>query len=189
MKVFRAIKNFINYLHFRLFLRKKYDIKLLRQHFDYYKKYSKGWTYARYCYISNKKMDKNLDAKIPVSPLNHVLYFRNLHFDISDYKNLQGCGKYFQCVGHIFIGKGSFIANNVALITANHDFADLTKHQEPKDIIIGKGCWIGINSTILPGVRLGDHTIVGAGSVVTKSFDDGHVVVAGNPAKIIRKLD
>ena len=46
-----------------------------------------------------------------------------------------------------------------------------------------------MNSVILPGVTLGEHTVVGAGSVVTKSFPDGHCVIAGNPAIIIRSLD
>lgn len=45
-----------------------------------------------------------------------------------------------------------------------------------------------MNSVVLPGVSLGPHTVVGAGSVVTKSFPDGYCVVAGNPAKIIRRL-
>lgn len=43
------------------------------------------------------------------------------------------------------------------------------QHQPGKDIVLGKNCWIGMNSTVLPGVVLGDHTVVGAGSVVTKS--------------------
>lgn len=54
--------------------------------------------------------------------------------------------------------------------------------------MIGDKCWIGMNSVILPGVVLGDNTIVGAGSVVTKSFENGHCVVAGNPAKLIKRL-
>ena len=45
-----------------------------------------------------------------------------------------------------------------------------------------------MNSVILPGVTLGDHTVVGAGSVVTKSFEQGYCVIAGNPARIIREL-
>jgi serine acetyltransferase len=45
-----------------------------------------------------------------------------------------------------------------------------------------------MNATILPGVTLGDFVVVGAGSVVTKSFEDGYCVVAGNPAKKIRNL-
>jgi acetyltransferase-like isoleucine patch superfamily enzyme len=47
---------------------------------------------------------------------------------------------------------------------------------------------MGMNSVILPGVVLGPHTIVGAGSVVTKSFVEGYSVIAGNPARINRKL-
>lgn len=46
-----------------------------------------------------------------------------------------------------------------------------------------------MHSIILPGVVLGDHTIVGAGSVVTHSFPEGYCILAGNPAKIVRKLD
>lgn len=56
-------------------------------------------------------------------------------------------------------------------------------------IKIGNDCFIGMNSIILPGVELGDNTIVGAGSVVTKSFKQGKVVIAGNPAKIICTVD
>ncbi len=52
-------------------------------------------------------------------------------------------------------------------------------------IKIGNNCFIGIRSIILPGVILGDNTIVGAGSVVTKSFTEGNVIIAGNPAHAI----
>jgi maltose O-acetyltransferase len=54
-------------------------------------------------------------------------------------------------------------------------------------ITIGDNCWIGGNSVINPGVSLGNNVVVGSGSVVTKSFGD-NVVIAGNPAKIIRHL-
>ncbi|MBO8759626.1 type 8 capsular polysaccharide synthesis protein Cap8J, partial [Staphylococcus aureus] len=57
-----------------------------------------------------------------------------------------------------------------------------------EDVKIGNYSWIGMNSVILPGVELGEHTIVGAGSVVTKSFPEGNVVIGGNPAKIIKKI-
>lgn len=81
-----------------------------------------------------------------------------------------------------------WIGPNVGLITANHDLSDLSKNAEPRDISIAEHCWIGMNAVILPGVRLGPHTVVGAGAVVTKSFPDGHCAVAGNPAKVIRRL-
>lgn len=52
-------------------------------------------------------------------------------------------------------------------------------------IKIGNDCFIGTRSIILPGVTLGDRTIVGAGSVVTKSYPEGNVIIAGNPARPI----
>ena len=54
-------------------------------------------------------------------------------------------------------------------------------------VTIGDNCWIGGGAVICPGVTLGNNVVVGAGSVVTKSFGD-NVVIAGNPAKVIREL-
>jgi acetyltransferase-like isoleucine patch superfamily enzyme len=82
----------------------------------------------------------------------------------------------------------TWIAPNVGIVTFNHDFLDVNNYLPGSDVIIGKKCWIGMNSMILPGVCLGDNTIVGAGSIVTKSFPEGYVVIAGNPAKIIKKI-
>ena len=56
-----------------------------------------------------------------------------------------------------------------------------------KPIILRKGCWIGANSILLPGVEIGENTVIGAGSIVTKSFPKG-VVVAGNPARILKLI-
>lgn len=74
-------------------------------------------------------------------------------------------------MGKITIDKGSFIDPNVGIITANHSILDPSKHVEPKP------------------VTLGDGTIVGAGSVVTKSFPEGYCVIAGNPTKIIKRIE
>ncbi|MEG0577786.1 MAG: acyltransferase [Bacilli bacterium] len=97
---------------------------------------------------------------------------------------------YFQAInGRIIIGKDVYIAPNVGLINSNHDINKLENHINGSDIVIGNCSWIGMNSVILPGVILGDKTIVGAGSVVTKSFKMGNVIIAGNPAKIIKKIN
>ncbi len=85
------------------------------------------------------------------------------------------------------IGDDTIWAHNVCIITANHDVNDHTKYQ-CASVKIGKNCWLGNNVTILPGIELGDHVAVGANSVVTKSFGN-NIVIAGNPAKIIRELN
>lgn len=113
----------------------------------------------------------------------------NIKFHPDDLNNFQSPGTYFQNFSaNITIGKGSLIAPNVGLITANHDPCNPVQHLPGRNIIIGKNCWIGMNSVILPGVTLGDNTIVGAGSVVTKSYTEGNCIIAGSPAKKIKNL-
>lgn len=96
--------------------------------------------------------------------------------------------------GRIIIEDNVMIGSGVHIYVANHRF-DLNKvdiieqgHYQAKDVILKKGCWIGANVTILPGVTVGENSVVGAGSIVTKSFQE-RVVIAGNPAKIIKYLD
>lgn len=115
--------------------------------------------------------------------------WRNIEFDVDDLHIFHTYGTYFQALdGKIKIGKGSWIAPNVGIITSNHNLIDPGLRLKGKDVVIGEKSWIGMNSMILPGVVLGPHTIVGAGSVVTKSFPEGNCVIAGNPAKKIRNI-
>jgi acetyltransferase-like isoleucine patch superfamily enzyme len=97
-------------------------------------------------------------------------------------------GCYIQGGGKIYIGDYTQIGPNVGIISANHDPYDNAKYVRGQ-VNIGSYCWIGMNSVVLPGVTLGDFTIVGAGSIVTKSFPDGYCVIAGNPARLLRRLD
>ncbi len=97
-------------------------------------------------------------------------------------------GNYIQAIGKIYIGDYTQIAPNVGIISANHDLHDNRKHIV-KNVHIGKYCWIGMGSVILPGVILGDYTIVAAGAIVSKSFPNGFCVIGGNPAKLIKELD
>lgn len=90
---------------------------------------------------------------------------------------------------HIHFGKGIYIGPGVKIITANHNVYDVSKGEEREGVYIGDNSWIGANAVVLPGVHLGKNTIVGAGAVVTKSFPGGYCVIAGNPAKIIKKLE
>ena len=148
---------------------------------------SLGWLWAARDIHYRIHTLQHLHIKWPVSPM--IECGEKIVFDPDDLNNMNGYGNYFQTInGKIIIGKGSYIAPNVGLITTNHNIADLDQHLSGKDIVLGKNCWIGMNSVVLPGVILGDHTVVGAGSVVTKSFSQGHCVIAGNPARKIKDL-
>ncbi len=85
------------------------------------------------------------------------------------------------------IGEGTIWAYNLNMQTSNHNPDNFDVAIE-KSIKIGKNCWIGGNVSILAGVELGDNVIVGANSVVTKSFP-GNVVIGGCPARIIKSLE
>lgn len=80
--------------------------------------------------------------------------------------------------------EGSWLGPNVVLTNAMYPKSPGVK-DELEGPMIEKDAIIGANSTILPGVRIGENSIVGAGSVVTKDVDD-HAVVCGNPAKFLK---
>ena len=101
--------------------------------------------------------------------------------------DMPGC--YIQGINGIEIGDYCIFAPGVGIISASHDPTKLDSHVPASPIRIGHHCWVGMHAVILPGVQLGEHTTVGAGSVVTHSFPEGHCVIAGNPARLIRKLE
>lgn len=89
--------------------------------------------------------------------------------------------------GGITIEDNVMIAANVQLISNNHDPYD--RMVLPcKPVRIKTGAWVGAGATILPGVTVGRHAIVGAASVVTRDVPD-YAVVVGNPARVIKTLD
>jgi hypothetical protein len=96
-------------------------------------------------------------------------------------------GQYIQATNGIHFGPNVILAPGVKIISSNHEPNNYMKHLPSEPIVIGANCWIGANAVILPGVRLGDHVIVGAGAVVTKNFP-ANCIVAGVPAKIIKHL-
>lgn len=93
----------------------------------------------------------------------------------------------------ITIGSRTLVGSNVSFFSATHPLDPIVRKgtQGPelgKEIHIGEDCWIGGNVSILPGISIGRGSVVGAGSVVTKSVPD-FTIVAGNPAKFIRKVE
>jgi acetyltransferase-like isoleucine patch superfamily enzyme len=85
----------------------------------------------------------------------------------------------------IHIGENTLIGSGVVILS--HDHCKRVENNQPylMHTYIGRNCFIALRSVILPGVKIGNEVIVGAGSVVTKDVPS-HSVVAGNPAKIIR---
>jgi len=113
-------------------------------------------------------------------------YGFNIHLGEKVYFN-------FDCVildvCEVRIGTNVFVGPGAHIYTATHPLDALQRRTEEfgKPVSIGDDVWIGGRSIICPGVSIGDRVVIGAGSVVTKSFPSD-VVVAGNPAKIIRRL-
>jgi hypothetical protein len=156
------------------------------RHFNNWK--SAGWEWVISDFWGRFLFSRHRGVKWPISPQTNI-WGNNIVFNPDDINNFQSGNAYFQANdAYIYIGHGTVIAQGVGIITSNHDINDLTKRSGAADVRIGDNCWIGMNSVLLPGVILGNHTIVGAGSVVTHSFKDGNCVIAGNPAKIIKQL-
>ncbi|EPB6719290.1 sugar O-acetyltransferase [Vibrio fluvialis] len=91
----------------------------------------------------------------------------------------------------VIIGDDCLIGPQVGLYTACHPLDPVERasgKEFAKPITIGNNCWIGGHATINPGVTLGNNVVVASGAVVTKSFGD-NVVIAGNPARVIKSLE
>lgn len=163
----------------------KYDRRYLKGKYFVFK--GAGWRWVVHDFMFQSLFKINSEVPWPISPRVIVGDYKNIIFDNDDINNFQSSGIYFQAIdAKLIIGKGTWIGPNVGLITSNHDISNPNKRMNGKNIVLGEKCWIGMNSVILPGVVLGPHTTVGAGSVVTKSFKEGYCVIAGNPAKIIK---
>ena len=99
-------------------------------------------------------------------------------------------GAYILDACEVRIGAGTMLGPCVHIYSADHPIGVEERKRfacTGKPVIIGKNVWIGGNCMILPGVTIGDGSVIGAGSIVTKNVEP-MTVVAGNPAKFIRKL-
>lgn len=88
----------------------------------------------------------------------------------------------------IIFGKNVWVGPNVTIVSMNHDVNNYNNYVKTTPIIIGDNCWIASNVVILPKVELGAHTVVAAGTIVTKSFKEGNQIIGGNPARVIKQL-
>ena len=97
-------------------------------------------------------------------------------------------GCYLDGRNGIVIGKNTWIGPGVKIISMNHENTNFNHYVKAPPIEIGRDCWLGSNVVILPSVKLGDHTIVAAGAVVSHSFPHNDQLIGGVPAKVIKKL-
>ena len=100
----------------------------------------------------------------------------------------------------VVIGEGCHMGCNVSILTPMHPllaseralyvgkYGKLTDNEYGKPVTIGKRVWLASNVTVLPGVTIGDDSVIGAGSVVSRDIPSG-VLAVGNPCHVVRKLD
>lgn len=113
---------------------------------------------------------------------------KHVHFGKNVYANFN-----LTCVDdtHIYVGDYTMIGPNVTLATAGHPILPELRekgYQFNMPIHIGKNCWLGAGVVVLPGITIGDNTVVGAGSIVTKDLPP-NVVAVGNPCKVLREIN
>ena len=91
---------------------------------------------------------------------------------------------------HIYIGDYTMLAPNVVIATAAHPILPELREKQYQfnlPVHIGRNCWLGAGVIVLPGVTIGDNTVIGAGSVVTKDIP-ANVVAVGNPCRVLREI-
>src|SRR5574344_924450 len=138
-----------------------------------------------------KRYSQNLNKIFPDTGENFYLKtpLQGVHFDKVKIGNnvsiMSNC--LMMSSGGIMVEDDVMIAANVQLISNNHDL-DNRPIITCLPIHIKKNCWIGAGATILRGITIGENSVVGAGAIVTKDVP-ANVIVAGNPAKIIKKIE
>ena len=92
---------------------------------------------------------------------------------------------------HIYVGDATMFGPNVTIATAGHPILPELREQAYQynmPVRIGKNCWLGAGVIVMPGVTIGDNTVIGAGSIVTKDIP-ANVVAVGNPCRVMREIE
>ncbi len=135
-----------------------------------------------------RKMFAEIGENCYIEPPLHANWAgRHVHFGDNVYANFN-----LTLVDdtHIYVGSCTMLGPNVTLATAGHPILPQLRaqgYQYNRPVHIGKNCWLGAGVVVLPGVSIGDNTVVGAGSVVTRDLP-ANVVAAGNPCRVLRPV-
>lgn len=136
-----------------------------------------------------RSISKKYQAGMPF-PTSILMDVKGAELSIGD--NVRINGAYIHAQKHITIGKDTVIASGVNIMDSNgHElYSHNRKHvrDKPEPIRIGDNVWIGLNAIILKGTDIGDHSVVGAGSVVKGKFPP-YSLIMGNPATLVKTLD
>ena len=148
---------------------------------------AKGWLSPEEVHDYLRRITgREIDPSTTLLPPFYVDYGKNIRIGKGCWIQ-QGCTFFDR--GGITIGDGVFIAPKVNLITINHDpNPDNRSATYGRPIVIEDKVWIGVGATVLPGVRIGYGSIVGANSVVTHDVPP-MTIVGGNPAKFIKAIE
>ncbi|KRK61624.1 DapH/DapD/GlmU-related protein [Companilactobacillus farciminis] len=131
--------------------------------------------------IINEKIDPSTEIRLPF----WTDFGRNLHIGKNVFIN---SGSMFTDMGGIYLGDNVLIGPNVTIASVNHRIdPEQRRHLDLKSVYIHDNAWIGSNVTVIPGVVIGENSIVGAGAVVTKNVP-ANTIVGGVPAQIIRTI-
>ena len=134
-----------------------------------------------------QQLFKEVGKNVWIEPDFKCEFGKNIKIEDDVYINF-GC-VILDCA-EITIGSHTLIGPNVGLYAVNHSIDALERINGGcygKSIHIGKNVWLGGDVKVLPGVSIGDNTIIGTGSIVTKDIPS-NVVAAGNPCKVIREI-
>lgn len=138
------------------------------------------------CWARQKILRKNSHVPWPVHPTSTIKSPDRIHRGSRTPGLSPHC--YLDARNGIVLGDNVWIGPHSKLISMNHNLDDFNCYEMKQPIRIDSNSWIGAGATILAGVHLGPHTVVGAAAVVTKSFPDGNRVIAGNPARVVKLL-
>jgi acetyltransferase-like isoleucine patch superfamily enzyme len=136
-------------------------------------------------FIPQKVLRINGSVPWPVHFTSRVLYHENISIGRRAAPGFSSCC-YIQGRNGIRIGNNFRMGPGVGLVSANHNIDDYDTWTRTDPIIIGDSVWIGMNSVVLPGVKIGTNVVIGANAVVDSDIPDNSIAL-GNPCRVVKE--
>jgi len=158
----------------------KKNFKKIRNLIKYYLKIDK------YGLLKNSCNNLHISKNVTIAPLNQIKFGENIYISKNCSITTSDNGQ-----SKISIGNHVMMGHNIMIIGGNHNISRtdipmmLQGEGKQGDIIIEDDVWIGAGAIVLTGVKIGQGSVIGAGSVVTKAIP-AYSIAVGNPAKVIR---